>query len=128
MAQFVGVIHKDKHSEYGVSFPDFPGCVSAGKTMQQAYDMGREALRGHIETMTEFGDALPEQSLTLDEARHHPFARNALTFFMVDAFFPSRAKRINITMEEDLIRAIDEVSNNRSQFLSEAARERLQHL
>ena len=92
--------------------------------MQKAYDMAREALRGHIETMAE----LPTCPMTLDEARNHAFARNALTFFMVDAFLPSRAKRINITMAEDLIRAIDEVSANRSEFLAQAAWERLQHL
>src|SRR6266478_1089825 len=98
MAQFVGIIHKDRRSAYGVSFPDLPGCVTAGKTMQKAYDMAREALRGHIETMAEYGDALPARPMTLDEARNHVFAKDALTFFMVDAFLPSHAKRINITM------------------------------
>jgi predicted RNase H-like HicB family nuclease len=126
MAQFAGIIHKDKGSDFGVSFPDFPGCVTAGKTMQEAYDMAREALRGHIDTMAEYGDKLPARPMTLDEARAHPLARGALTFFVVEAHLPSHAKRINITMDEDLIAAIDRVSRNRSEFLSEAARERLE--
>lgn len=128
MAQFVGIIHKDRKSDYGVCFPDFPGCVTAGKTMQEAYAMAREALRGHIETMREYGDPLPKKPMTLDEAKNHKFAGEALTLFMVDASLPSHAKRINITMDEDLIHAIDNVTDNRSEFLAQAARERLEHL
>lgn len=127
MAQFVGIIHKEKKSDYGVSFPDFPGCVTAGKTLQQAHDMAREALRGHIETMLEYGDVMPKKPMTLDDARRHPSARGALTFFVVEAHVPSKAKRINITMDEDLLRAIDNVATNRSSFLAAAAREHLRH-
>ena len=127
MAQFVGVIHKEGRSDYGVCFPDFPGCITAGKTMQEAYDMAGAALRGHIETMIDYGDALPARPMTLDSARKHPLARGALTFFMVDAYIPSRHKRINITLEEDLISAIDKITTNRSAFLAQAAMERLSH-
>ena len=28
--EYIGLIHKDAGSDYGVSFPDFPGCVTAG--------------------------------------------------------------------------------------------------
>lgn len=125
MAQFVGIIHKDKKNAYGVSFPDFPGCISAGRTLQEAYEMGKEALRGHIETMQDYGDALPKRPMTLDAAQTHAFAENAFTFFMVDAYMPSRARRINVTMDGNLIAAIDAVSTNRSAFLEEAAKEKL---
>ena len=33
---YLAVIHKEPGSEYGVSFPDFPGCVTAGKTIDEA--------------------------------------------------------------------------------------------
>jgi len=128
MAQFVGIIHKDRSSDFGVSFPDFPGCITAGKTMQEAYEMAGEALRGHIETMAQYGDSLPARPITLDTAKKHKFAKSALTFFMIEAHLPSRSKRINITMDEDLIRAIDRVSQNRSEFLAKAAWQQLQHI
>ena len=30
MAEYVALLHRDEGSDYGVSFPDFPGCVTAG--------------------------------------------------------------------------------------------------
>jgi len=125
MAQFAGIIHKAKKSDYGVCFPDFPGCITAGKTLQEAYSMAREALRGHIETMLEYGDPLPNRPMTLDEAQEHEFAENALTLFVVEAPLPSKSHRINITMDQDVIDAIDSVTDNRSAFLEQAARDKL---
>lgn len=127
MAHFVGIIHKEKNGDYGVSFPDFAGCISAGKTLQEAYEMAREALRGHIATMVEYGDKLPAKAMTLDEAKKHPSAKNAETFFLVDAYLPSKKKRTNITLDIDVISAINSVTGNLSAFLQEAAIEKLQH-
>lgn len=125
MAQFVGIIHKDKGSDYSVSFPDFPTCISAGKTLQEAYQMGREALNGHIKTMQEYGDALPEAPLSLDAAKNHEMADGAETFFLVEAHLPSKKKRTNITLDTDVINAIHGVTGNLSAFLQEAALEKL---
>ena len=36
MGQFIALIHKDAQSEFGVSFPDLPGCVTAGATLDEA--------------------------------------------------------------------------------------------
>jgi predicted RNase H-like HicB family nuclease len=52
MLNYIAVIHKDQASDYGVSFPDFPGCITAGTTIDQAKDMSIEALTGHIQTNT----------------------------------------------------------------------------
>jgi predicted RNase H-like HicB family nuclease len=62
MRYYIALIHKDPNSDYGVSFPDFPGCVTAGATLDEARKMGEEALALHIEGMVEDGDAIPEQS------------------------------------------------------------------
>jgi predicted RNase H-like HicB family nuclease len=56
---------KDKKSDYGVSFPDFPGCITAGTTLEEARRMAAEALSFHIAGMQEYGAAIPEPS-TLD--------------------------------------------------------------
>ena len=125
MTPFVAFIHKETKSDFGVSFPDFPGCITAGKTMQEAYFMAQEALSGHIETLHSLGEALPARPLTLDQAMRHPSAKGALCSLMVHAVLPGRSKRINITMNEDLIERIDRVSDNRSAFLAAAAMEKL---
>ena len=35
MASYIAVIHKDPDSDFGVSFPDFPGCITAGATIDE---------------------------------------------------------------------------------------------
>ena len=126
MTGYVGIIHKDKKSDYGVCFPDFPGCITAGKTTEDAHKMAKEALYFHIEGMLEDNEFIPEP-MTMDEAWEHPFARNAVVFFKVEVDFPARSKRINIMLDENLIAQIDRVTNNRSAFLAQAARESLRH-
>ena len=29
MSNYIAIIHKDSKSDFGVSFPDLPGCISA---------------------------------------------------------------------------------------------------
>lgn len=53
---------------YGVVFPDFMGCVSAGATIEEVKAMAEEALQLHIEGMIEEGETLPEPTRpTLDD-------------------------------------------------------------
>ena len=128
MTQFVGIIHKDKRSDYSICFPDFPGCITAGATMQEAFIMAQEALQGHIDAMQEYKEPLPLIPLSLDEAVKHPLAKGALTFFMVEAELPSKPVRVNVMMDEGLLKRIDRVASNRSAFIADAARDRLSHM
>jgi predicted RNase H-like HicB family nuclease len=59
MDHYVALIHKDPRSDFGVSFPDFPGCISAGSTYEEAIAMGTEALTAHIALMRESGEKIP---------------------------------------------------------------------
>ena len=62
MRHYIGLIHKDADSDYGVSFPDLPGCITAGATLDEARAMAEEALKIHLEGMVEDGDPVPEPS------------------------------------------------------------------
>lgn len=62
MLAYYGVIHKDATSDYGISWPDFPGCISAGTTREELDVMAREALQFFIEEMKSDGEMLPEPS------------------------------------------------------------------
>ncbi len=42
--EYIAYLHKDKKSDYGVSFPDFPGCITAGTSLEEARRMAAEAL------------------------------------------------------------------------------------
>jgi predicted RNase H-like HicB family nuclease len=62
MKAYIALIHKDKDSDFGVSFPDFPGVVTAGLDLDDARHMAEEALNLHIRGMLEDKDVLPEPS------------------------------------------------------------------
>jgi len=52
--------------------------------------------------------------------------RDAVAFLVDVATRPAKSVRINIMLPEDLVAQIDRVSRNRSRFLAEAARARLE--
>jgi predicted RNase H-like HicB family nuclease len=59
MDAVVAILH-GKPGAYGVSFPDFPGCVAGGETIDEALRRGRDALDFHVESMIDVGEALPQ--------------------------------------------------------------------
>ena len=71
MAHYIGIIHKEPASDYGVSFPDFPGCVTAGTDLDDARRMSEEALAYHVEGMMEDGEPIPAPS-SLEEVMRDP--------------------------------------------------------
>jgi predicted RNase H-like HicB family nuclease len=56
---YIALVHKDKGTSYGVSFPDVPGCISAGDTFEEAIDNASQALAGHLAIMEADGDPVP---------------------------------------------------------------------
>jgi len=60
--QYIAIIDKDVDSDYGVRFPDFPGCVTAGVDFDDARRMAREALALHIAGMLEDHQPIPAPS------------------------------------------------------------------
>ncbi|MBO9377933.1 HicB family protein [Sphingomonas histidinilytica] len=105
---------------YCVFFPDLPGCTSAGATLQEAARAAEAALEGHLIVTAEAGQALPDPS-DLDDVERDPEVDEAARI-LVRGEKPGRLVRINITMDERLVAAIDRVSRNRSGFIAEAAR------
>ena len=124
MTSYIALLHKDPDSDYGVSFPDFPGCVTAGTTLEEAWRLAEEVLAFHIDGMRSGGEPIPEPS-TVDTIKGDPENDEGLPFLVAVPEPPGRSLRINVTLPQDLIQAIDRTSKNRSRFLAEAARERL---
>ena len=125
MTAYVALLRKQSDSDYGVDFPDFPGCISAGETLEDARRMALEAVLLHIEGLIEDGEAIPAPS-TLDEIMTDPHHRDAVAV-LVDVPVRRPVVRVNVSLPPDLLEAIDRVCDNRSRFLAEAAREKLQH-
>jgi predicted RNase H-like HicB family nuclease len=106
---YIAYLHKDRKSDFGVSFPDFPGCVTAGKTLDEARRLAAEALSLHIEGMMEDGEAIPEPS-TLDQLAGDPAMKRAVAF-LVRVDVAEKAERYNITARRSQMEAIDRMAN-----------------
>jgi len=124
MTSYIGLIRKDVDSDFGVDFPDFPGCVSAGATLDEARRMAQEALELHVSGMVEDGEELPAPS-SLEAIMAGPENGDAVAFLVTLREPADRTVRVNITLPERLLRRIDERATNRSAFLARAAEKAL---
>ena len=121
MVGYVAYLRKDPESDYGVEFPDLPGCVSAGRTLDEARAMAAEALVGHVSLLDDLGQPVPPPS-SLDALRDDPGRGNAVAI-LVD-LDPNllKSERVNVMIPRHLLGRIDAASGgNRSRFLVEAA-------
>jgi predicted RNase H-like HicB family nuclease len=81
---YLALVQKEPASDFGVSFPDFPGCVTASKTLEEAKAMAAEALRGHVAAMRAAGLPIPDPS-TLGAIMQHEDYPDSLALLPVEA-------------------------------------------
>ncbi|WP_214475221.1 type II toxin-antitoxin system HicB family antitoxin [Mesorhizobium sp. dw_380] len=124
MKQYIGLIHKDAGSDFGVSFPDFPGVITAGKDLDDARSMAEEALALHIEGLVEDGDAVPEPS-SLEAVMADADNRDGVAILVAVKTEARKTVRINVTLPDDVLQRIDAFAEahgyTRSGFLAKAA-------
>jgi predicted RNase H-like HicB family nuclease len=125
MTEYIALIHKDRHSSFGASFPDLPGCISAADSLEDLRPMIEESLSLHIEGLLEDGDALPEPS-TLDVIVKSKDYVDAVAVTVVKSPETLDATvRVNITLPEKALAQIDhkaaQKGMSRSSFLVKAA-------
>ena len=85
---YISLVEKEPDSDYCVHFPDLPGCITAGRTLEEAREMAAEALALHLEGLAEDGDAIPTPS-SADAILSHPDASDAMALIVVEAL-PAR--------------------------------------
>ena len=113
MANYIAIVHKEAKTDFGVSFPDFPGCITAGQTVDEAKDLAQEALAFHVKGMIEDGDELPAPSKLEDIMADADYA-DAVAYLVVS--IPDtkpRTVRVNITVPEMTLKQIDAAAKKR---------------
>jgi predicted RNase H-like HicB family nuclease len=102
------LIHKESSSDFGVTVPDLPGCFSAGATMEEALENAHEAILTHVEGLLMDQEPIPTPSSV--ESLLHKWNEKGAVWALVHvdlSVLSKRAKRINITVPENLLRKID---------------------
>jgi len=116
---------------WDVVFPDLPGCVSQGDTVEDALRNAAEALALHVDGMVAEGLDLPSSSgLTAklpDWLRASDMAGPVQALLQVEV--PGKSMRVNITMDAALVDRLDAAARRdgttRSGYLAQAVREKL---
>jgi predicted RNase H-like HicB family nuclease len=105
---FAVVMHKDDDSDYGVTVPDLPGCFSAGRTVDEALQMAKEAIELHLEGLIESGQAIPLPKSIEAHRANRTYRGGIWAMVSIDeSTLRVKAVRLNITMPERVVDAVD---------------------
>ena len=125
-------LHQDD-AGCGVSFPDFPGCVAVGETVEEAVRHGCEALDFHVEGLSEDGDSIPPPH-SIDSIKCDTelvdWRRGADIVLIPLLLDRGSSRRVNISLDRGLLEAIDDEARHsgmtRSAFVATAARHEIE--
>ena len=59
----ISTLPPEEGGGYLIEFPDLPGCISDGETIEEAIANGKDAMFCWIETAKQHGDEIPQPSL-----------------------------------------------------------------
>jgi predicted RNase H-like HicB family nuclease len=115
MSRYVALVDGEAGA-YGVSFPDLPGCVAMGGTVDEALAQAAEALRDWIHVTEEATGVPPPRAL--EEIRRDPEVAEALRDGASLAVVPlvrdtGRPAKANLSIDAGILAAIDEEAARR---------------
>jgi predicted RNase H-like HicB family nuclease len=123
-------------SGFGVTFPDVPGVISAGDTMEELVRMAHEALQFHIEGLVEDGENIPEPTEfdldwvrgEYDDPEDQVEGEEWVALISVTVEIPPYPDTVPVALDTDMVRAIDRAGMNRREFVAAATRRELDRL
>ena len=62
-----GRASKHESSGYQVTVPLLPGLITYGRTLEEAREMARDAIRCHLEGLKKDGERIPDEGSTIQE-------------------------------------------------------------
>ncbi|MBV8897564.1 MAG: type II toxin-antitoxin system HicB family antitoxin [Acidobacteriaceae bacterium] len=68
------VLFERAEGNWAAYVPDLPECMTTGKTLEQTELNIREAIQGHLRTLREFGDPVPQPTSHVKEVEVSPAA------------------------------------------------------
>ena len=68
------MLHKEPEGGYTVSVPALPGCITFGEDVDEAIAMAKDAIDIYIEELQSRGEAIPDDSNTLEYSLNLEYA------------------------------------------------------
>ena len=109
MRNYIGLIHKRRGSDFGVSFPDFPGVITAGtrlSTTRERWPRKRSPFMSKVSM--EDGEIIPEP-MTLEEIMSDPDNRSGVAILVSLKTEQAKAVRVNVTPPADVLEQIRQI-------------------
>lgn len=133
MASYTGIIFKDVGTDYGVHFPDLPGCITVGLTMDEALANAQQAIAFHVDMLAKDGDDIPEprtlEELAMDVDVKSDIDAGGIMIQVPLLSTSSVKKRVELQMDKNLLEAIDRraktFGTTRTAIISDASRQYL---
>ncbi len=120
---YPAILERGAHNTFGVWFPDFPGCVAAARSQEEAMAKAQETLAHGVDSLTERNEPLPEP--TTFDAIDIPKGCKFVAFFAVGVEPPDPSERVNVYLPRSLIARVDrqaaELGMSRSSYFGLAA-------
>jgi len=74
MRRKYAVIFEQAEQNWAAYVPDLPGCITTGASLEETERNIREAIEGHIRTLQDFGEPVPEPTSLAKEIEVTPAA------------------------------------------------------
>lgn len=112
MTYYIGIVHKDDDSSYGIAFPDLPGCFSAGEDLVELERNAVEAIELFLDG--EDIEKFPASDLTAVRAGLDADDRDAMLIAIPFVRSGGRTVRVNFTVDAATLAAIDAAAKRRN--------------
>jgi predicted RNase H-like HicB family nuclease len=134
MRLYYAVFVPEEEGKVSVWFPDVPGCVTWGESMESAFAQAMDALEGHLEALSDDGDPVPVPSsyaavwdmVRRDFEKEGEAVPASAALQLVPApDVQEKLARVNVSLRKSTLDMIDKKAERagmtRSGFLSKAA-------
>lgn len=112
MTYYIGIVHKDDDSSYGIAFPDLPGCLSAGEDLVELERNAVEAIELFLDG--EDFEKFPTSDMTVVRAGLDADDRDAMLIEIPFVRSGGRTVRVNFTVDAATLAAIDAAAKRRN--------------
>ncbi|MGX5805050.1 type II toxin-antitoxin system HicB family antitoxin [Bradyrhizobium sp. Arg314] len=102
---YPAVLERGAKGTFGAWFPDFPGSVAGGKSLEETIEKAECTLAKAVDLLFEHGKSLPEP--TPIDGIVLPKGCDLLAYFIVGVDPPDQSERVNVYLPTSLIAEAD---------------------